>query len=213
VRSALVEHAGAMKRIVCSLALVLSASLALACDSGEKKGDDKKAEATKGDVKGGKAEVKAPTGADADAKADAEAKADAKPAEPVKLAPLSLEDAEIDATLQAPEGAKAADEFGAVVVSAGESFQLQVNGGATDLAARKQEIEANTVNKLKAFVTDTPTELVYETEVMGKPEFHFVANVELDGAKYNCEDKKGQAFTRADVDAMLAACKSLEALE
>jgi hypothetical protein len=200
-----------MKRLAGSFALVLSLSLAPACDSGDKKGDDKKAEAKKDDAKkvaGG--DVKA---ADADAKADAEAKADAKPAEPVKLAKLSLEEAEIEATLEAPEGAKAADEFGAVVVSAGESFQLQVNGSATDLAARKKEIEGNTVNKLKAFVTDTPTELVYETEVMGKPEFHFVANVELDGAKYHCEDKKGQAFTKADVDAMLAACKSLKALD
>lgn len=201
-----------MKRFVGSFALVLSVSLALACDSGEKKGDDKKAEAKKEEAKGGKAaDVKAPAAGDAAAKADAEAKADATAAAPVKLAPLSLEDAEIEATLQAPEGAKAADEFGAVVVSAGESFQLQVGTGATDLAARKKEIEGNTVNKLKSFVTDTATELVYETEVMGKPEFHFVANVELGDAKYNCEDKKGQAFTKADIDAMLAACKSLEA--
>jgi hypothetical protein len=202
-----------MKRLAGSFALALSLSFAPACDSGDKKGDDKKVEAKKDDAKkvaGGDVKV---ADADADAKADAEAKADAKPAEPVKLAKLSLEDAEIEATLEAPEGAKAADEFGAVVVSAGESFQLQVNGAAADLVARKKEIEGNTVNKLKAFVTDTPTELVYETEVMGKPEFHFVANVELDGAKYNCEDKKGQAFTKADVDAMLTACKSLKALE
>jgi hypothetical protein len=200
----LVEHADAMKRLAGSFALAFSLSLAPACDSGDKKGDAKPAEAKAADAKAAAGDVKA-----ADAKADAEAKADAKPAEPVKLATLSLEDASLDATLQAPEGAKAVDEFGAVVVSAGESFQLQINTGATDLAARKQEIEGNTVNKLKSFVTETPTELLYETEVMGKPEFHFVANVELDGAKYNCEDKKGQAFTRADIDAMLAACKSL----
>jgi hypothetical protein len=175
VRAALVEHASAMKRLAGSFALALSLSFAPACDSGDKKGDDKKVEAKKDDAKkvaGGDVKV---ADADADAKADAEAKAE--------LAKLSLEDAEIEATLEAPEGAKAADEFGAVVVSAGESFQLQVNGAAADLVARKKEIEGNTVNKLKAFVTDTPTELVYETEVMGKPEFHFVANVELDGAK------------------------------
>jgi hypothetical protein len=205
----LVEHAGAMKRLAGSFALVLSVSLALACDSGEKKGDDKKAEAKKEEAKGEakKDDVKAPAGG------DAEAKADATPAAPVKLAALSIEDAGIDATLQAPEGAKAAEEFGSVVVSAGESFQLQINSNHADLAASKKEIEANTVNKLKSFVTDSPTELVYETEVMGKAEFHFLANVELDGAKYNCEDKKGQAFTKADVDAMLAACKSLKASE
>ncbi len=194
-----------MKLLAGSFALVLSVSLAAACDSGEKKGDDKKAEAKKDakptDVKAG------------EAKADADAKADAKAAEPVKLAALSLEDASIEASIQAPEGAKAAEEFGAVVVSSGESFQLQINTGAADLASHKKEIEGNTVNKLKSFVTESETELVYETEVMGKPEFHFVANVALDEAKYNCEDKKGQAFAKADIDAMLAACKSLAAAE
>ena len=188
---------------------MLSVSLSLACDSGEKKDDGKKAEAKKDDAKGAKAaDVKA-----ADGGADADAKADAKPAEPVQLASLSLEEVGLEATVQAPEGAKAADEFGAYVVTAGESFQLQINTGPTDLAARKAEIEGNTVNKLRSFVTENETELVYETEVMDKPEFHFVANVDLDGAKYNCEDKKGQAFTQADVDAMLAACKSLKATE
>lgn len=205
----MVEHADVMKRLAGSFALVLSVTFGLACDSGSKKADEKKAEAKKDDAKDAKAgDVKAADGAEA-----GDAKADAKPAEPVKLASLVLEDVGLEATVQAPEGAKAADEFGAYVVTAGESFQLQINTSAADLAARKAEIEGNTVNKLKAFVTENETELVYETEVMGKAEFHFVANVELDGAKYNCEDKKGQAFTQADVDAMLAACKSLAATE
>lgn len=204
----MVEHAGVMKRLAGSLSLVLSVSLAVACDSGEKKEDKKAAEAKKDEAKNDEAaDVKAADGGAADAKADA------KPAEPVKLATLSLEDVGLEATVQAPEGAKAADEFGAFVVTAGEGFQLQINSSAADLAARKAEIEGNTVNKLKAFVAESPTELVYETEVMGKPEFHFVANVEVEDAKYNCEDKKGQAFTRADVDAMLAACKSMAPTE
>ncbi|MEM7158072.1 MAG: hypothetical protein AAF799_34845 [Myxococcota bacterium] len=194
-----------MKRLAGSFALSLLVSLAPACDSGDKKGDDKKADAKKkGDDK--KADDKA------DAKADGgEAKAEAKPAAPVKLAPLNLEDVGLDGILDAPEGAKATEDFGAFVVQSGESFQLQINTGAADLAARKKEIEGNTVNKLKSFVTENETELVYETEVMGKAEFHFVANFEIDGAKYNCEDKKGQAFAKADVDAMLTACKSFKA--
>jgi hypothetical protein len=200
-----------MKRLAAPLALVLAVSLPLACDSGEKKADDKKTDAKKDDAKGvPKGDVKAPEG---DAKADADPKADATPAAPVKLAALSLEDADLDATIQAPEGAKATAEFGAVLVGAGETFQLQINSNHADLAASKKEIEGNTVNKLKSFVTDSATELVYESEVMGKGEFHFLANVEVEGAKYNCEDKKGQAFTKADVDAMLAACKSLKGSE
>lgn len=200
-----------MTRLAGSLCFALLVSFAPACDSGAKK-DDKKAAKKDGADKGGadkgeagKAAVKAADGGDA--------KVEAKPAAPVKLAELSMEDAGLDAKLQAPDGAKAAEDLGAFVVTAGESFQLQINTGAADLAASKKEIEGNTVNKLKSFVTESETELVYETEVAGKPEFHFVMNLELDGAKYNCEDKKGQAFTRADIDAMVAACKSLIPIE
>jgi len=195
-----------MKRLAGSFALMLSISFVPGCDSGDKK-DDKKADASKGDKKKSddkKADVKTAEGAADDA-------GEAKPAEPVKLATLDLGDTGLEAVISAPEGAKASDEFGAFIVQSGESFQLQINTGAADLAARKAEIEGNTVNKLKSFVTESETELVYETEVMGKAEFHFVAKVEIDGAKYSCEDKKGQAFTKADVDAMLAACTSLKA--
>jgi len=195
-----------MKRLAGSFALMFSISFVPGCDSGDKK-DDKKADASKSDKKKGddkKADAKKAEGAADDA-------GEAKPAEPVKLAALDLGDVGLEAIISAPEGAKASDEFGAFIVQSGESFQLQINTGAADLAARKAEIEGNTVNKLESFVTESETELVYETEVMGKAEFHFVAKVEIDGAKYSCEDKKGQAFTKGDVDAMLAACTSLKA--
>ncbi|MEX1361596.1 MAG: hypothetical protein AB1Z98_00595 [Nannocystaceae bacterium] len=191
-----------MKRLAGSFALALCVSVIPACDSGDKKGEDKGKAAESKD--GGDAKA-----ADAKAEDGGDAKAEAQPAEPVKLAELSLQDAGLEAKMQAPEGAKASEDFGAYVVQAGESFQLQVNMGAADLAASKQEIEGNTVNKLKSFITESETELVYESEVMGKTQFHFLANVEVDGAKYNCEDKKGQDFSKADVDAMLAACKSM----
>ncbi|MCH9688564.1 MAG: hypothetical protein K0V04_44445 [Deltaproteobacteria bacterium] len=193
-----------MKRLAGSVALALCVSSAFACDSGEKK-DAKKADAKKADAK--KADAKK---ADDAKQAGGDAKAEATPAAPVKLAALSLEDAGLEGTLQAPEGAKASAEFGAFVVNAGESFQLEIHSSAADLAARKKEIEGNTVNKLKSFVTENETELVYETEVMGKSEFHFLANIKVDDASYNCEDKKGPVYAKADVDAMLAACKSLK---
>lgn len=192
-----------------ALALVLS-SLALTggCDSSSEKADGGKDDAKSGDAKA--AEEK--DGGDAkpaDAKEDAEA---AEPAAEVKLAELNLEDTGLDVKLQAPEGAKAAEEFGAYTVKAGETFQLEIHTGAADLAARKKEIEDNTVNKLEKFHTESDAALVYETEVMGKTEFHFVANVELDGAKYNCEDTKGKAYTQADVEAMHKACTSMAAI-
>jgi hypothetical protein len=193
-----------MQKLAIALAL-LSSALCAGCDSSDPKTDDGKAAKKPADAKA------------ADAKSDdGKAEADAKAAEPVKavkLAELSLEEAGADVKLQAPEGAKAAEEFGAYTVKAGETFQLEIRAGAADLAARKKEIEENTVNKLKSFVTESDTALVYETEVMGKPEFHFVANVEAEDAKYNCEDTKGKAYTKADIEAMHTACTSLQAVE
>lgn len=191
-----------MKRLAAGLALCFAFG-PLACDSGDKKTEtkkDSKAEDKKKDAK-----------ADDGKAADGGKAADAKPepAKPVKLASASLEDTGLDATIQAPEGAKLAEEFGAFTVKAGETFQLEIHTGPVDLAARKKEIEGNTINKLKKFHTESETALVYETEVMGKTEFHFVSNKEIDGGKYNCEDTKGKAFSKADVDAMLAACDSL----
>lgn len=197
-----------MKRFATGFALsFVVGSLGLACDSGEKKAGGKDAKAAKSDAK---ADSK---GAKADAKAGGDAKADAKPeaAKPVKLAKISLEDSGMDATLSAPEGAKIAEEFGAFTVKAGDAFQLEIHTGTAKMDARKKEIESNTVQKLKTFHTDSETELLYETEVMGKTEFHFVTNMEVDGAQYHCEDTKGKAYARADIDAMVAACKSLVA--
>lgn len=178
------------------------------CDSGEKKAADAKADAKKGEAK---VEGDAKVAAAGDAKAEDDAKAE--PATPVAMVEVSLEDAGLDGKLKAPEGAKVAEEMGAYTVKSGETFQLEIHTGDADLAARKKEIEENTLNKLKSFLTESDTALVYETEVAGKAEFHFVANIELDGAKYHCEDTKGSAFAKADIEAMLESCQSIAASE
>src|SRR5258705_12254160 len=45
--------------------------------------------------------------------------------------------------LQAPAGATAKEDFGALTVSDGAGFQLEVHEGAVDWPARKKEIESN----------------------------------------------------------------------
>lgn len=196
-----------MTRLVTGIALALSLST-VACDGGDKKASDGKGDKDKDKGKDKGKDKKAEGGGDAAKAADDGAKKP-EPATPVKLAELSLEDAGLEAKLQAPEGAKVAEEFGAFTIKSGESFQLEVHTGAADLAARKGEIEKNDVNKLQEFLVENATELVYTSKVMNL-EHHFIANVEVDGAKYYCEDTKGaQTYSKADVDAMLAACKSL----
>jgi hypothetical protein len=205
-----------MFKLAPALAVTLSVA-AMACDSTKGKADDDKKTAAKVDdkkVDAKKADDKLvePAPDDGEAKDAADDAKAAEPAKAVALAELSLAPAGLNAKLSAPEGAKAAEEFGAYTVKAGENFQLELRAGATDIAARKKEIAENTVNKLKRYAVESEEELVYETEVMGSAEFHFVANVTLDGAKYACEDTKGKAYTQADIDAMVAACKSLAPL-
>lgn len=113
--------------------------------------------------------------------------------------------------LMAPEGAVAKEDFGALSVSDGKGFQLEVHSGATDMAATKKEIESNDVNKLKKYVTDTPDVIVYESDPgMGGVQVHFHAAVKVGGEDFYCENSKGPKYTQAQTEAMVAACKSIK---
>jgi hypothetical protein len=131
---------------------------------------------------------------------------------PVEVKPAALDlakaYAEVPVTIMAPAGATAAESFGVVEVRKGDGFQLQVSTEESNgLAALKKEHEANTMNKLKRFVVDTPEAIFYESEVMGRSEFHFAAYVKLAEDKFvYCEDNKGPTYTEEQVKAMLDAC-------
>ena len=113
--------------------------------------------------------------------------------------------------LMAPEGVTAKDDFGALGVTDGKGFQLEVHSGTVDMPARKKEIESNDINKLKKFLTDSPDTLVYESDPgMGGVQVHFLAAIKVGGADYSCENAKGPTYTKAQIDAMLAACKSIK---
>jgi hypothetical protein len=113
--------------------------------------------------------------------------------------------------LMAPEGAVAKEDFGALSVSDGKGFQLEVHSGATDMPATKKEVEANDVNKLKKYVTDSPDVIVYVSDPgMGGPQVHFHAAVKIGGEDFYCTNSKGPVYTQAQTDVMVQACKSLK---
>ena len=138
--------------------------------------------------------------------------APADPGSPTaNLAPLDLSvaDSTVKVIIMAPGGAAARDDYGAVEIAKEPDFQMEFSEEeAVDFLARKKEIEANGINKLKKYHVDTADTLVYETEIMGKPEFHFIATVKVGEILYLCEDQKGPVFSQAAVSAMLAACRS-----
>jgi hypothetical protein len=130
-----------------------------------------------------------------------------------KLVPIDLSkaSASFPVVMTAPEGATAADDFGAVLVKKGVNFQVEVSSSAKDIAALKKEIMANTLNKLKKFYVETADSLLYESTLMGKSEFHFVANVKVGNSIYGAEDTKGPVFTKADAELMLTCFQTLTA--
>ncbi len=122
---------------------------------------------------------------------------------------LSAVDSTMKVIIMAPGGAAARDDYGAVKISMEPDFQMEFSEEeAVDFLVRKKEIEANGINKLKKYHVDTADTLVYETEIMGKPEFHFIATVKVGETLYLCEDQKGPVFSQAAVSAMLVACRS-----
>ena len=131
----------------------------------------------------------------------------------LKLAALDLSkaNASFPVIMMAPEGATAADDFGAVLAKKGAIFQVEVSSSAKDIAALKKEIQANTLNKLKKFYVDTADTLLYESTLMGKSEFHFVANVKVGSSTYGAEDTKGPVYTKADAELMLKCFQTLKA--
>ena len=75
----------------------------------------------------------------------------------------------------------------------------------------QKEIKANTLNKFKSFLVDTPAAFLYESTLMGKSEFHFVANVKASGTTFGAEDTKGPIYTKADAELMLKCFQTLTA--
>ena len=129
----------------------------------------------------------------------------------MKPVDLSTANADFALTMPAPEGATVKDDIGDVDVLAGDGFQIVVHSSESDIAAAKKEITANTINKLKQFTTDEADTLVYESEVMGKSEFHFLTNVKVGDKTYGIEDNKGPSYTADQVKMMVASAKGLAA--
>jgi hypothetical protein len=125
-------------------------------------------------------------------------------------APLDLGKAGLKATIQAPRGAVATEEFDSVFIRKSPRFAIEIS--QKDVPAFRKDVVSNDIQKLKKFYVDSPDTLLYETTLMGNHPFHFVVAVKVGAKKYTCEDEKGaNTFTKADVDAMLKACESLKA--
>ena len=105
-----------------------------------------------------------------------------------------------------------AQSWGAIDIKVGNAFQLSVKDGQGNIASRKSDIAGDDVNKFKRYITDEPSTLLWESQIM-EPEFHFYTIVKIGNESYEVEDIAGEIFSETAVTKMLEAAKAMKAVE
>jgi hypothetical protein len=96
---------------------------------------------------------------------------------------------------------------GDYLIKVGKDFQISIIETTGDITQRKADIASDDVNKLKKYVVDEPTTLMWESGIADLSEFHFYTIVKLGTRTYVFEDIKGEPFSQPAIQKMLDACK------
>jgi hypothetical protein len=132
-----------------------------------------------------------------------------------KNAVVDLTAVGIKATMQAPAGASVENAFGSARVARLPHFSVDVGttSMADSLSSAKNDAKTSRYYKANTFHTDTPELIVWESQTPnGSPAFHFYALLKGGGDPlFTCADTRPNIYTKADVDAMVAACRTLKA--
>lgn len=103
-----------------------------------------------------------------------------------------------------------AQSSGEYLVKVGPSYQVSIMENAGDIAQKKADITNDDVNKLKKYVIDDATTLMWESGIADLSEFHFYHIAKVGDRTYVFEDVKGDPFTQDAVQKMLDACKNVK---
>ncbi len=110
---------------------------------------------------------------------------------------------------KAPTGVKAIEQYGSVKISNGAKFQVELNSVYDySIAAAKKEIEANDINKLKKYVVDEPNGIIYQSEVMGQIQYHFMYFLIGEEESYYFQNVKGPTYDLESTKVMYNAAKA-----
>jgi hypothetical protein len=96
---------------------------------------------------------------------------------------------------------------GEYLVKVGKDFQISVVETSGDINQRKADIASDDVNKLKKYIVDDATTLMWESGIGDLSEFHFYYIAKLGNRTYVFEDIKGEPFSQQAVQKMLDVCK------
>ena len=110
---------------------------------------------------------------------------------------------------KAPAAVKAVEQYGSVKISNGAKFQMELNSVYDySVAAAKKEIEANDINKLKKYVVDEPNGIIYQTEVMGQIQYHFMYFLIGEEESFYFQNVKGPTYDLESTKVMYNAAKA-----
>ena len=88
-------------------------------------------------------------------------------------------------------------------VKVGKDFQVAITETPGDIRQRKADIASDDVNKLKKYVIDNETTLMWESGIGDLSEFHFYQVSKLGNRTYVFEDIKGEPFSQQATQKML----------
>jgi hypothetical protein len=97
--------------------------------------------------------------------------------------------------------------WGGYEIKVGKEFQIAVEEGAGDIEMVKSDNAGNDVNKLKRYLVDEPTTLVWESGVADLSEFHFYHIIKIGNRSFVIQDIKGEPFSQKAIEKMLDAAK------
>ena len=101
----------------------------------------------------------------------------------------------------APDGTKK--------IRVGKSFRISIFEDAGDIALKKSDINGDEVKKIKRFIVDEPSTLLYENQII-EPEFHVYAIVKIEEKSFVIQDLDGEEiYSEEAAKIMLESAKSL----
>jgi hypothetical protein len=100
---------------------------------------------------------------------------------------------------------------GALEVKVGNNFAISIYETAANLALKKEDIQADEVNRFKSFIVDQPEGMIWESGIT-QPEFHFLLNKQTGGSEYSFEDIRDpelKPFGKEAVERMFESSKKI----
>ncbi|MBN8703012.1 MAG: hypothetical protein J0M08_08100 [Bacteroidetes bacterium] len=136
---------------------------------------------------------------------------------PAGMTQVDLTKYGLDATINIPDSTNGTAEivqqsWGATEIKIGQGFQLSIIEDAGDISLAKSDVAGNDVNKLKKYLIDEPTTILYESSIIeNQSEYHLYAIIKTGEKSFVVEDIKGDAFSEKEIRTMLESAKSITA--